>query len=190
MKCLSCQNFSLTLICKKCQDHLLQPRLYKRELEKDFFVYSFYRYDEIQDLINLKYEPVGNEIFKLLSRLSLHRFLKNLDFQDKLYLIPVDDRVKENFSHTAVLAHYAKSDNSLPLYGALRAKNNIKYAGKNLEFRQKHKRDFSCTVSNLDIVLIDDLVTTGTTLLEAKKVCEKYSNHVVFGLVLCDVGIK
>lgn len=40
------------------------------------------------------------------------------------------------------------------------------------------------------MVLVDDLVTSGTTLLEAKKIVEKSNNSVLFALTLADAKVK
>ena len=51
MRCFTCQSLSISAICKDCQENFLTSSFHKRELEKDFFVYSFYKFDEIKELI-------------------------------------------------------------------------------------------------------------------------------------------
>jgi competence protein ComFC len=73
------------------------------------------------------------------------------------------------------------------LYKSLRAQNDQTYSGQKLAFRQSHKRNFISTCqTGMNVVLIDDIVTTGTTLEEAQKVLEKNNVHVLFALVLAD----
>jgi competence protein ComFC len=84
------------------------------------------------------------------------------------------------------LARHLNSPCIKPLYNTLKASNIVKYAGKDLEFRQKNPRKFVYKgASNIDVILIDDLITTGATILEAKKVLKKHNVNVLFALTLC-----
>ncbi|MCD8541680.1 MAG: hypothetical protein LRY22_03610 [Aliarcobacter cryaerophilus] len=88
--------------------------------------------------------------------------------------IPIDDHTRHDFSQTAILAKHLKSAFIKPIFNTLKAKNIVKYAGKNLEFRQKNPRKFIYSgVKNCDVILVDDVITTGTTILEAKKSFKK-----------------
>lgn len=187
MRCFSCSALSLQAICKQCQKNLLEPSLYKRELEKDFFVYSFYKIDEIKELINAKYYFYGDRIFNILGKLAFKKFSENFEYLHPVYAIAIDDRVKENFSHTAILTKHLNSKNIKSIFNTLHANNNVKYAGKDLEYRKKNKRDFSYSgQKNIEVILVDDIVTTGTTILEAKKVLEKKGCKILFALTLSD----
>ncbi len=187
MRCLVCQALSSQAICKKCQKNLLEPSFYKRELEKDFFVYSFYTLDEIKDLINAKYYFYGDRVFNILGKLTFKKFTQNFEYTHKVTALPIDDRVKEYFSHTAILTKYLNSSNIKPTFNTIYAKNNVKYAGQSLEYRQKNKRDFGYSgAKDLEVILVDDVVTTGTTILEAKKVLEKNGCKALFALTLSD----
>jgi len=191
MRCLSCEKLSFKAICNKCQKNLLEPSLYKRELEKDFFVYSFYKFDEIKELLNSKYHFYGDRVFKILGDLAFKKFALNFEYPDRVFALPIDDRVKENFSHTALLAKSLQSKNIQPLFTTLQARNSVKYAGKPLEFRKKNKRDFLYNgEKKLEVILVDDIITTGTTILEAKKVLKKSGCKVLFALTLSDVPIE
>lgn len=187
MRCLSCESISFHAICKACQKNLLEPSFYKRELEKDFFVYSFYKIDELKDFINAKYYFFGDRVYKILGSLAFQRFAKNFEYPSKVFAIPIDDHTRHQFSHTAILAKALTSKNITPLYQTLKANNIVKYAGKDLEYRKTHKRDFRYKgEKNLDMILVDDVITTGTTLLEAKSVLEKEQCTPLFALTLCD----
>lgn len=187
MRCITCQAISTKIICKACQDDFLTSSFYKRELEKDFFVYSFYKFDEVKELLNTKYEFYGDKVFNILSTLSLKKFAKNFEFDKKIYAIPVDDHTRHQFSQTAILAKHLKSKNIKPLYNNLKATNIVKYAGKDLKFREQNKRDFIYTgKKNIQVILVDDLLTTGSTILEAKECLEKNGCEVLFSLTLSD----
>ncbi|MEA1915281.1 MAG: phosphoribosyltransferase family protein [Campylobacterota bacterium] len=159
-------------------------------MEKDFFVYSFYSYEDVKILINSKYEFYGDKVFDILAKLSFKVFAQDFNFRQVLHVIPIDDHTRHDFSQTALLGKYLKSDKLQPVYGTLYASNIVKYAGKDLNFRQNNKRNFKYTGrSGLAVVLVDDMVTTGTTILEAKKVLEEHNCTVIFALTLCDAKI-
>ena len=185
MRCQLCLSFSWQPICKNCLDILLTPALSKRVLEDGLEVYSFYKYSEISKLLHTKHTYIGAKIFSQLSKQALVPFAKEFKNQD-IYILPIDDHVRSGYSHSAVLAK-GISDYIKPIYGALRAKNHIRYSGQKRKVRQKQKRDFKLTCrANIDVVLLDDIVTTGNTLMEAKNCCEEANIHVLFALTLAD----
>lgn len=190
MKCITCESWSWQIICKQCQQNLLSPTLNKRQLDKDFFVYSFYNYEEIEDLLLSKYYFHGDKIFNILAHNAFSLFSKAFYYDTKVFALPIDDHTRHDFSHTAILSKHLKSEHITPIYNKLKAKNPIKYAGRDLEFRQKNPRKFKLNnLSNHSLILIDDLITTGSTLLEAKKVCEQQHNEVLFALCLADAKL-
>jgi len=186
MRCLSCEKLSFFIICKKCQNTLLIPNFYKKELVKDFFVYSFYTYEEIETFILSKYYFHGDRIYNILAKLAFSKFSSNFTYPTSLFAIAIDDHTRHDFSHTAILTRHLNSSIITPLYNVLKASNIVKYAGKDLEFRLKNPRKFIYTGNkNIDVILVDDLMTTGTTILEARKVLKKYRVNVLFALTLC-----
>jgi len=189
MRCISCQSLSWKLVCKNCQKNLLTSSFYKRELAEDFFVYTFYKFDEVKELLNTKYEFFGDKIYAILGSLSFKKFAQNFSYPDKVYAVAIDDHTRHQFSHTAILSKHLKSEIIHTSYNNLIAKNKVKYAGKNLEFRKNNKRDFYYKgKQNIQVILVDDLVTTGTTLLEAKEVLEKNNCEVLFALCISDAN--
>lgn len=187
MRCLSCGNLSFYAICKTCQRNLLEPTFNKRELEKDFFVYSFYPYEDIKEFINTKYEFYGDRVYNILAKLAFKKFSLNFRLGENIIVIPIDDHTRHEFSQTAILAKHLKSKHFKVLYNTLKAENKVKYAGRDLEFRKKNPRRFKYIgKKNLKVVLVDDLVTTGSTILEAKTVLEANGCEVLFSLTLSD----
>jgi len=190
MRCISCQSLSYKIICDDCQDRFLQPSFYKREIQKDFFVYSFYKFDDIKDLINTKYHFFGDRVFKILASLTFKKFGLTFNYSDQIYAIPIDDHTRHQFSHTAILAKSLKSQYITPLYDCIKATNIVKYAGKDLKFREQNPRKFIYKgPSNIQTIVVDDLVTTGTTINEAKIILNKNSVEVLFGLAISDAQI-
>ncbi len=190
MRCLSCETLSWQLICKTCQYYLLEPHFHKRELAENFFVYSFYGYDELKKLLNTKYEFYGDKVFNILGNLAFNKFSSNFTFNEKVIAIPIDDHTRHQFSQSAILTKHLKSHYITPKYSTLKATNIIKYAGKDLEFRQNNKRNFKYSGDkNIKVILVDDLVTSGLTILEAKEVLEQYNCEVLFALTLSDAKV-
>ncbi len=190
MKCLTCESISFSIICKSCQKNLLTPSFHKREISKNFFNYSFYAFSEIEDLISSKYYFHGDRVFNLLAKLSFHKFSKNFNYKENIIAIPIDDHTRHDFSHTAILAHHLSSKKIKAKYNALKATNIVKYAGKDQEFRKNNPRKFKINnICNQTLILCDDLITTGTTILEAKKALEKKNNKILFSLTLADAKL-
>jgi competence protein ComFC len=190
MICLTCKNLSFQIICKDCQNNLLIPSFHKREIEDGFFNYSFYTLSELEDLILSKYYFHGDRVFNILAKLSFAKFAQSFDFTSQVLAIPIDDHTRHNFSHTAILAKHLKSQNITPKYNCLKATNIVKYAGKDLEFRQKNPRKFKVSsISNQMTILCDDIITSGATIIQAKKALEKKNNEVLFSLTLADAKL-
>lgn len=186
MRCHLCLTLSWQPLCKTCLHTTLAPSPAYRLLESGLKVYSFYRYSEIALLLHTKHTYIGAKIFAQLSSHAMLSFLKAFDFPKGAFGIPVDDHVRHGYSHSAVLAKGLKSVLS-PLYASLRAQNEQTYSGQTLAFRQRHKRDFTTTCKKgMNVILIDDIVTSGTTLQEAHAVLKKAEVNVLFALVLAD----
>ncbi len=184
MRCLLCERWSFRLVCKECQRSFLQPRISQRKLFGDFTVYSFYPYSEIKELLLTKHSAIGRGVYKILAQNSLRLFAKKLDI--KANVIPIDDRIDGGYSHTAILANSMRTSYLTPRFASLRAKNRVNYSGKSLAYRLKNPRDFRYSGPKEKIILVDDIVTTGTTLKEAYSVCYKEGAEVLFALVLAD----
>lgn len=162
----------------------MKPKIIKRELFRDFYVISFYRYSEVENLLKTKHTFIGSFIYKILAKNSLKLFLK--EFNQKAYLVPLDTKIKDNYSHTAVIAHASKTKYHKPIYNALLSQNSVSYSGKSYEYRLKNPRDFVYKgKEGIDVILIDDIVTTGLTLKEAYSIVKQKAD-VLFALALAD----
>ena len=189
-RCILCSRISLTIICKECVSSYLKPNLYKRVLPNYLTVYSFYRYSDIEFLLKSKHKFIGYSIYRTLAKNSFYNFAKNFKYDTQVVAIPIDDDPKYSYSHTAILAKSLKSKYIKPLYSKLRAQNSVSYSAKPLSYRLSNPRDFMVDYKlNYDLILVDDIVTSGTTLSEAKKVLEDRGNSVLFALTLADARI-
>lgn len=186
MRCLNCGNLSVYTFCKNCRRILSEKSPSKRVVD-DLIVYSFYGYEEIKHLIHSKHHLHGLFVYQALANLSFKKFASEFKFGEEIFALPVDDNIKSGYSHTAILAKALTNKEIKPLYASLRATSKVNYSGKSLEFRQKNKRNFKLLKEiNHPVILVDDLITTGTTLKEANQVCKKAKIRVLFALTLAD----
>ena len=191
MRCLSCHKLSISTFCKACKLKLLTPTVTKQSLN-GLDVYSFFKYENIQDLLLTKYTSQGFKVYRALAKLSFKPFIQKFMALDNrtLYVMGIDENVKGGYSHVAQLTHALSHQNVNILHAKLMAMNRVKYAGKSLEFRLENPRAFECIgFKNMDVILIDDIITTGTTLKEAEKVLNKNGINVLFALTLAYVEV-
>jgi len=192
LKCLLCENYSLTQhICKTCQKKILEPSLYKRSLDNGIEVFSFYRYQDIKPLLFTKHTNLGFHIYKLLAQLSFAKFAQEFKWHRPIASIAVDDTLKSGYSHTAILNKALQSHTIQPLFNKLRAKNTLSYSGKSRAFRKANPRNFTInTFKEKEIIVVDDIITTGTTLNEATQCLIQSHKEILFCLTLSDVRQK
>jgi competence protein ComFC len=153
-------------------------------------VYSFFRYQNIEDLLLTKHTPQGFKLYKALAQLSFKPFIKEFIKKDNrpIYVVGVDENTKSGYSHVALLTHELRHKNVQVQHAKLMARNKINYSGKTLQFRLENPRDFVYKgKKEVQVILVDDIVTTGTTLVEAKQVLEQNGVEVLFALTLAAV---
>lgn len=185
MRCQLCLNISWQPLCKNCLNTILKPTPSKRVLDDGLVVYSFYKYSEIKNLLHTKHTYHGSKIFAQLTKHAILPLVKTFTCKE-VFSLPIDDHVRSGYSHSAVIANGLKNQFK-PIYKGLRAKNKIRYSGKKLHVRKKEKRNFTLTCKeNIDVVLIDDIVTSGATLSEASLTCKHNNINVLFAIVLAD----
>jgi len=191
MRCLSCHQLSMATFCKKCQEKLLKPTVSKRTIN-GLDVYSFFKYQHIQDLLLTKHTPQGFKVYKALAKLSFKYFIENFMKNDprKIYVVGIDEHVKSGYSHVALLTHEMNHKNVNILHGKLIAQNQVNYSGKKLQYRLENPREFIYRgKKDIEVILVDDIITTGTTLKEANEVLKKEGIEVLFALTLADVEV-
>lgn len=153
-------------------------------------VYCFYGYDDVSYLLNAKYYTIGSRILACLSDKAAHYFAHTFSDTQALHsltLVGIDDFVRSYYSHTGVIMRsFAKHTAMKALYGQLKAGNQVSYAGKSLAYRQANKRGLSYTAKARDLIIVDDIITTGTSFSEAISVCVDSGARVHFCLCLCN----
>jgi competence protein ComFC len=188
MRCYSCAKLSLSVICETCQKELLVPQVHKRKVGT-LEVVSFYHYSSVESFLHTKHKPEGFRIYKALSKMTMKPFIQEFskNLESKVYIIGVDEYVGSGYSHTALLTKELKTQQTKVLHGKLLAQNRISYSGKDLQFRLNNPRRFTYTgPKDIDVILVDDTVTTGITLQEAQNILLNNSVNVLFALTLAD----
>ncbi len=186
-----CENFSPTHICSSCQEIFLTPSIYKRKIHNNIEVISFYKYSEIKKLLHTKHTDLGYYIYSILAKNSFKNFANNFEFQNTIASIAIDDHTQNGYSHTAILNKSLRSKYIKPQHNRLRANNQVSYSGKSKEFRLLNPRNFDLKNFRADeLVLVDDIITTGSTLTQAIQTLNKNGKEVLFCLTLADASLK
>lgn len=190
MRCMICESLSLQHICHACQIEFLSPSLFKRKILGKIPVYSFYKYKDIESLLLSKHTDLGYYIYTILAKNSFLPFAQNFDYVSKVTSVGIDDHVKNGYSHTAILNKQLKSKCIQQKYAKVRAKNKLSYSGKDYQFRLLNPRNFKIGgFKGEDIILVDDIITTGLTLTQAAQALKKEGKNVLFCLTLADAGV-
>jgi competence protein ComFC len=188
MRCLSCQKWSLSVICRRCHETLLQPTVSTRRIGT-MDVVSLYRYRTVAPFLLNKYHPAGYRLFRYFGRRQVAPFLEAFaeGLDEPTLLLAIDERVAEGYAHTALLIRESRFGLLRPLHGALLARHPVRYAGRSLRFRLENPRDFLYRgPAGMPAILLDDVVTTGTTLSEARTLLAAHGVEVLFALTLAD----
>lgn len=152
-------------------------------------------------IIKFKYDPYLTGIKKVLSDLFYEGIIQKEEFHKilnpkKAILVPIPlyhaRERKRGYNHAHILAQELSRKLNLPIIKVLKRIRNTKTQvdlGK--EERKKNLKDAfeidSKLVSQIkgkQIFLVDDIFTTGSTLLETAKVLKKNGAESVWGLTL------
>ncbi|UFH60417.1 ComF family protein [Sulfurovum mangrovi] len=152
-------------------------------------VISFYPYSAIESLLHTKHKAEGYRIYKKLAKMTMKPFVKEFaeSLESDVYILGVDEYVGSGYSHTALLTRELGTKYTKIMHGKLLAQNRISYSGKDLQFRLNNRRNFNYTgKKDIDVILVDDTITTGITLQEAQNVLLQHGVNVLFALTLAD----
>lgn len=106
-----------------------------------------------------------------------------------LYIIGIDESVYSGYSHVALLTHQMRCKGAEVLHSSLMSQSSVKYSGKSLKFRVENSREFIYRgIENIDVILVDDIITTGTTLKEAEIVLNRSRVNTLFALTLATLS--
>jgi len=189
LRCYSCSKISISILCEVCVNQLFSTNIGTRTIGT-LDVISFYKYSVLETLLLTKHKPEGYRIYKALAKMTMKPFIEEfIESDDRVvYIVGVDEVVKSGYAHVALLTRAMKTKTSIPLHSVLMAQNRVNYSGKDLQFRLANPRNFKYTgEKNIDVILVDDIITTGITLQEAQKVLMQNGVNVLFALTLADV---
>ena len=189
MRCFSCSQLSFKIICQKCLEQLFVPSISTRKVGT-LDVISFFKYSTLETLLHSKHKPEGYRIYKALANITMKPFIEEFVENDNrdVYIVGIDEYVKSGYAHVALLTRAMKTKTSVPQHSLLMANNRVNYSGKSLQFRLENPREFFYKgKSNVDVILVDDIITTGITLQEAQKALMDHGVNVLFALTLADV---
>jgi len=190
MRCLSCHKLSLKVICNSCTSRLLIANPTRRKIGT-LEVVSLFSYENMERFILTKHTPVGHRVYRHFAKEFTSKFLDSFaNAQDEeILIVGVDERVKSGYSHTALLCEQTRSKKIKVAHSKLLSTSDVKYAGKTLQYRIEHPRKFIYKgPTNLPVVLVDDIVTTGMTLIEADTLLRSMGAEVLFALTLADAN--
>lgn len=188
MRCYSCHCLSLKVLCHDCRTTLFEPSITKRKIGT-LEVFSFYKYSAIESLLLSKHKPEGYRIFGEFARMTMQPFIRRYTetATEPVFVIGVDEQIKNGYSHVARMVRQMKTLHSKPLHISLLSQNRVTYAGKTLQYRLDNPRDFRYRgKGGIDAILVDDIITTGITLQEAHKMLLQHGVNVLFALTLAD----
>ena len=189
MRCYACGRLSWNILCDTCKTQLFHPTIGTRTVGT-LDVVSFYKYTALEPLLLTKHTPQGYRIYKELAKMTLKPFIEEFIEHDdgNVYIVGIDEVLQNGYAHVALLTRSMNTSHTIPLHASLLAQNRVQYAGKDLQFRLNNPRDFIYTgKNNIDVILVDDIITTGITLQEAQKVLLSHGINVLFALTLADV---
>ena len=173
-RCLSCGAVG-TSICSLCRSKW-NPHIYRRNIQ-GFWVYSSIPYSPTAQKIILGAKEAG---YKAADNLVIEAMMKSLYFFTKErgdgVLVPIPSRKnarrvrgRDFIGHLALQLNYA-SENALVIHKSVRDQSRLTH-----DQRMKNL-DSAFRVSEIpsgDVILIDDIVTSGATLLEAKRAFQR-----------------
>lgn len=196
VKCGGCDK-SGTILCQNC---LLTLEKSSRNFEKDVDSVFDYREGLLKKLIwKIKYKNNEKLAKKLGEHLAMY-ILEEIDSLKKLYggefiVVCVPNRKKgfRVFNHAYVLAKEVSRRNKLEivdcLYYIRKTENqarlkNKKLRIKNIENSMAIKNKYIQEINKKNIILIDDIVTTGATIKEARRALRTAGSKKIFAFTL------
>ena len=194
MYCAICRRFRFSILCKECLDLIWNARL-RRELSNGLKVFSPFAYSELGWLLHSKDAVIGSRVFKILGRLGVECFFANypalLDLKrDEVGVICIRNKRVGVYSHSAILARCFRRFGFKVFCNALISGNDLRFMRLSLEDRREASREFRFRPPRSSricaFIIVDDVVTTGQTLLEASMLVESLGFKALFAWTLCD----
>ena len=203
-KCFSFLSFDAKSLCLLCNNptfnNLTHPRCRsKYGIDGCFSALSYNK--TVQKLIfNFKYKPYLTDLKTVLADLFYESIIQNEQFQQQIkkgqwVLVPIPlskaKLRKRGYNQAGILATELSKKFNFPVQNLLvRTRETKTQVGlTNLQRKLNVQNAFSLInhkslIVNQNVLLVDDVATTGSTLLEASKVLKRAGVDKVFGLTL------
>ncbi|MBF8249873.1 MAG: Phosphoribosyltransferase [Candidatus Levybacteria bacterium] len=201
--CFSFLSFDVSMICLVCNkgsiDGLTHPGCRGKYTIDGAFAGVAYKGIVKKLIYNFKYKPYLSDLQKSLVELFYESiiqqeiFQKTLGFSPILVPIPLSaDRLrKRGYNHAKLLAEGLSKSLNFKLIDALqRTRETKSQFGLTLKERKENIQNAFALIPNAPIaqfpkiLLVDDILTTGSTLLEAARILKKNGAKKVWGLTL------
>ena len=200
--CFSFISFDIEMICLVCNkgsfDGLTHPICRKRYTIDGAFSAINHKGVVKKLIYNFKYKPFLSDLNKSLAELFYESIIQNEIFQKtyvlKPTLVPIPLHPKRlkyrGYNHAKLLAEGLSRELDLEVSEILeRNKNTKSQFGLTLKQRKENIDNAFSTFPNIisqyrNIFLVDDILTSGSTLLEAARILKREGIKKVWGLTL------
>jgi competence protein ComFC len=149
-------------------------------------------------IYNFKYKPYLAYLKKFLTKLFYESIIQQEIFQKTLKLSPVLVPIllhkkrlrRRGYNHAELLAEGLSESLGLKLMEVLqRTRETKSQFGLKLKERKENVKDAfmlntKYSILNVNILLVDDILTTGSTLFEATNILKRNGAKKVYGLTL------
>ena len=191
IKCLGC-GYEGAWLCQKCFKSIKIK--FTKNSDKIIVVASYHKNPVLQKAIHFYKYKFIQELHNPLSRLLIKR-IKNLKLEIKNFLlIPVplhQKRLKyRGFNQTELLANDLVKHYNIPLISDVLIR--VKHTKPQMELKETQRKQnikncFACVnhkkIASKNILLLDDVATTGSTLRECEKILLQAGAKKVLSLV-------
>ncbi len=194
-ECANCDYIGRAL-CKRCLETLkFEPHVRKIE-DLEICISMYYDPNSILEklILPFKYNH-QKDIFRLFVP-HMNRALKLLYFPEKIFLVPVplhkNRELERGYNQSEVLANYLGKKNGISVVKLIaRVKNTEKQSlTKSRAEREKNMQNAFELVRSIPkdghLVLVDDIVTSGSTLLACRKVLREAGYEKISALTLAE----
>ncbi len=195
IKCSSIVFIDADGLCSFCRDNFLENVYYSRNIS----CFSYYE-EEIQKMITTAKYSKRKSIWKLLAH-EMINFLKTNPIGNDYIIIPVPISKKRyyerGFNQSLILAQEISKNLSLLLYTnvLIKIKDNRRQTNLKLEERKKNPLDCyqvknSGIIENKNILLIDDVFTTGSTVNECSRLLKQNGVNKIISMTIAKTDLK
>lgn len=194
-KCSGCKSKKETPLCKKCIEYLSNQSL-KTVSIKEMSIFYIYHYKDqrIKNILwDLKYR--NNILLRKVLGSIVYTKIKHLFDSEIIYGIPIPknkiDSKKREFDHACLFAEcLSKHISNLKIINLLEKKGTMRQVEQKTRMMRLEKVrntmsvKIQYSISGKNILILDDVITTGGTLKEATRVISSQKPKHIFYFVL------